>query len=72
LEEAVEQIKIATRQLARRQMKWFRRFADVRWVQVEGAVDAILAASEFSWPARGPFPSNLDNGSQASRLNSDQ
>jgi tRNA dimethylallyltransferase len=32
LEEAAEQIKIATRQLARRQMKWFRRFADVRWM----------------------------------------
>jgi tRNA dimethylallyltransferase len=32
LDEAVEQIKIATRQLARRQMKWFRRFRDVTWM----------------------------------------
>jgi tRNA dimethylallyltransferase len=32
LDEAVEQIKIATRQLARRQMKWFRRFPDVLWL----------------------------------------
>jgi tRNA dimethylallyltransferase len=32
LEEATEQIKIGTRQLARRQMKWFRRFAEVRWM----------------------------------------
>jgi tRNA dimethylallyltransferase len=32
LDDAVEQIKIATRQLARRQMKWFRRFANVRWL----------------------------------------
>src|SRR5262249_19418230 len=32
LEDAAEQIKIATRQLARRQMKWFRRFPDVRWL----------------------------------------
>ena len=32
LDDAVEQIKIATRQLARRQMKWFRRFRDVKWV----------------------------------------
>ena len=33
LEDAVEQIKIATRQLARRQMKWFRRFPDVNWLE---------------------------------------
>jgi tRNA dimethylallyltransferase len=32
LADAVEQIKIATRQLARRQMKWFRRFPNVRWI----------------------------------------
>jgi tRNA dimethylallyltransferase len=32
LDEALEQIKIATRQLARRQMKWFRRFPSVHWL----------------------------------------
>jgi tRNA dimethylallyltransferase len=32
LDDAIEQIKIATRQLARRQMKWFRRFSQVRWI----------------------------------------
>jgi tRNA dimethylallyltransferase len=32
LEDAVEQIKIATRQLARRQMKWFRRFRNLTWM----------------------------------------
>jgi tRNA dimethylallyltransferase len=32
LDDAVEQIKIATRQLARRQMKWFRRFPFVTWI----------------------------------------
>jgi tRNA dimethylallyltransferase len=32
LDEAVEQIKIATRQLARRQMKWFRRWPQVHWI----------------------------------------
>jgi tRNA dimethylallyltransferase len=32
LEDAMEQIKIATRQLARRQMKWFKRFGDVHWL----------------------------------------
>jgi tRNA dimethylallyltransferase len=42
LDEAVEQIKIATRQLARRQMKWFRRFTNVQWIAADQAVDAIL------------------------------
>lgn len=32
LDEAIERIKISTRQLARRQMKWFRRFSNVRWL----------------------------------------
>lgn len=32
LDEAIEQIKISTRQLARRQMKWFRRFPNVEWI----------------------------------------
>jgi tRNA dimethylallyltransferase len=31
LDDAVERIKIATRQLARRQMKWMRRFPNVTW-----------------------------------------
>ena len=47
LEDVVEQIKIATRQLARRQMKWFRRFRDVRWLRgdqpSEALCDQILA-----------------------------
>ena len=32
LDEAVERVKIATRQLARRQMKWLRRFPGVKWL----------------------------------------
>ena len=32
LVDAREQIKIGTRQLARRQMKWFRRFTNVQWL----------------------------------------
>ncbi len=32
LEDAVERIKIGTRQLARRQMKWFRRFRRLHWL----------------------------------------
>ena len=32
LDDAIEQIKIGTRQLAKRQVRWFRTFADVDWV----------------------------------------
>jgi tRNA dimethylallyltransferase len=42
LDDAIEQIKIATRQLARRQMKWFRRFANVRWIAGDQPVGAIV------------------------------
>jgi tRNA dimethylallyltransferase len=38
LDDATEQIKISTRQLARRQMKWFKRFANVQWVAGERPV----------------------------------
>ena len=41
LDDAVEQIKIATRQLARRQMKWFRRFPGVTWVNGDQPTDEI-------------------------------
>lgn len=48
LDDAVEQIKIATRQLARRQMKWMRRFPNVTWLAGDRPVtelaDAVLAA----------------------------
>ena len=50
LADAIEQIKISTRQLARRQMKWFRRFANVRWLPgdrpIEENADHILK----TWP----------------------
>jgi tRNA dimethylallyltransferase len=35
LEEAIERIKINTRHLAKAQRTWFRRFAPVRWFDVE-------------------------------------
>lgn len=41
LEDAVEQIKIATRQLARRQMKWFRRFEGVTWMAGDASADEL-------------------------------
>jgi tRNA dimethylallyltransferase len=42
LEDAGEQIKIGTRQLARRQMKWFRRFPGVRWVAGDQSAEALV------------------------------
>ena len=51
LDEAIEQIKIATRQLARRQMKWFRRS------QMSTGSTAIGRWSKFCpkpWPSPPP------------------
>ncbi len=33
LEDAIERVKIATRQLARKQMKWLKRFPNVTWLE---------------------------------------
>jgi tRNA dimethylallyltransferase len=44
LDDAAEQIKIATRQLARRQMKWFKRFSHVQWLPGDRALEENLAA----------------------------
>jgi tRNA dimethylallyltransferase len=53
LEHTIEQIKIATRQLARRQMKWLRRFPNVQWLAGERPpatiVDDILCAPNFRY-----------------------
>jgi tRNA dimethylallyltransferase len=43
LDEAVEQIKIGTRQLARRQMKWFRRWPQVKWLPGDAPRDEVLS-----------------------------
>jgi tRNA dimethylallyltransferase len=51
LEEAVEQIKIATRQLARRQMKWFKRFRQVHWLEGERAIELNIAETLKLWEA---------------------
>ena len=45
LDDAIERIKIATRQLARRQMKWFRRFEDVTWLAGDQPLEALVAAA---------------------------
>jgi tRNA dimethylallyltransferase len=41
LDESIEQIKIATRQLARRQMKWFRRFLNVTWLPGNEDIESL-------------------------------
>jgi tRNA dimethylallyltransferase len=48
LDDAVERIKIATRQLARRQMKWFRRFPNVTWVRGDQSLEDQLAAAKMT------------------------
>ena len=52
LDDAVERIKIATRQLARRQMKWFRRFRDVHWLAGDRAADDLGREVLQAWEAR--------------------
>ena len=50
LEDAVEQIKIATRQLARRQMKWFRRFENVTWMPGDAPAEELdRRLGEVGW-----------------------
>ena len=50
LADAAEAIKIATRQLARRQMKWFRRFPAVIWLAGDRPVEQNLAEVLRRWP----------------------
>lgn len=49
LDDAAEQIKIATRQLARRQMKWFRRFESVTWINGQRSFDELTEISRALW-----------------------
>lgn len=41
LKEAVERVKIETRQFAKRQMSWFRREKDIRWLEADLGCDAL-------------------------------
>jgi tRNA dimethylallyltransferase len=49
LEDAIEQIKIATRQLARRQMKWFKRFPAVHWLPGDAPLEQNLETTLRLW-----------------------
>ncbi|MGA2233621.1 MAG: tRNA (adenosine(37)-N6)-dimethylallyltransferase MiaA [Tepidisphaeraceae bacterium] len=53
LEDAVEKIKIATRQLARRQMKWFRRFSQVHWLPGDASEEENLEKTLRLWETGG-------------------
>jgi tRNA dimethylallyltransferase len=52
LDEAVERIKIATRQLARRQVKWFRRFPDVLWLDGTAPLERNREAALTVWQSQ--------------------
>ena len=49
IDEAVERVKIATRQLARRQTKWFRRFPGVTWLPGDRPVEVNAEAAVAAW-----------------------
>jgi tRNA dimethylallyltransferase len=49
LDDAIEQIKIATRQLARRQMKWFRRWTQVKWIPGDQPVEDLVVETMQIW-----------------------
>ena len=62
LEDAVEQIKIATRQLARRQMKWFKRFPNVTWLRGDAPLEENLEQVMTLWRSSIPSPGNPGEG----------
>jgi tRNA dimethylallyltransferase len=49
LADAIEQIKISTRQLARKQMKWFKRFRNVQWLAGERSVEENAEVILQAW-----------------------
>ena len=49
LADALERVKIATRQLAKRQVKWFRRFPGVTWLRGDAAVDVNAGVVRRAW-----------------------
>lgn len=49
LEDATERTKIGTRQLARRQMKWFRRFGGVTWLEGNRPLEELAARVMELW-----------------------
>ena len=52
LPETIELVKIRTRQFAKRQMTWFRRQAQLRWLEV-GANESAATTAERLWKESG-------------------
>ncbi|NSW82499.1 MAG: tRNA (adenosine(37)-N6)-dimethylallyltransferase MiaA [Syntrophothermus sp.] len=48
LEEAVEVLKRNTRRFAKRQMTWFRRYKEIRWLKIENFADCEAIAQEIA------------------------
>lgn len=46
LEDAVENLKRETRRYAKRQLTWFRREENLRWVQLDGGFEEAVAQAE--------------------------
>jgi tRNA dimethylallyltransferase len=56
LEDAIEQIRISTRQLARKQMKWFRRWGQVKWLAGDGELSQKVEQTLALWNPSSPSP----------------
>ena len=62
LAEAKEKTVIRTRQLAKRQMTWFRNQLNVEWIDVSDFADLETLASSVAarWEKRGKTPVRID------------
>ncbi len=54
--DAIEQIKISTRQLARKQMKWFRRWGQVTWLPGDAELSQNIEQIRALWNPSSPSP----------------
>jgi tRNA dimethylallyltransferase len=54
LAETVELVKVRTRQLAKRQMTWFRRQMRLRWIRLEGEpeTEGVVEQLAAQWERR--------------------
>ena len=62
LEQAVERIKIETRQFAKRQMSWFKREKRIRWMDAAQLPQTLTAQALDLWGAEKKRLKNDDNG----------
>ena len=55
MQDALERVVIATRQLAKRQLTWLRGWPDLDWVYTDGADRAAMGPEELSQSAQNPL-----------------